>query len=195
MNPEEQSNQPVQEEAQPPVQPPEAPAEIPENNQVDNNEEIVDDAPVNWTAAEYIHVEKNGLWYLIFSIVAMLLIASDVFFIKSYTFTILIVVIVIAVIVYSKRPPQVIQYTLSEKQGLYLGEKLYPYSNFKSFGVVKDGEHQSIILIPTKRFAQSVTVYFPDEMGEVIVDILGARLPMKPLQLDTIDQIVRKLRL
>jgi hypothetical protein len=38
-------------------------------------------------------------------------------------------------------------------------------------------------------------VYFPEEAGEKIVDILGQRLPMETLKLDMIDILVRKLRL
>jgi hypothetical protein len=78
---------------------------------------------------------------------------------------------------------------------LYIGEKLYHFNEFKAFGLIKDREHHSIMLIPTKRFAAGVSVYFPEEVGEKIVDILGARLPMEPLKLDAVDIIVRKLRL
>jgi hypothetical protein len=51
------------------------------------------------------------------------------------------------------------------------------------------------MLIPTKRFAPGVSVYFPTEVGEQIVDILGQRLPMENLKLDLVDVVVRKLRL
>jgi hypothetical protein len=61
--------------------------------------------------------------------------------------------------------------------------------------VIQDGDHHSIMLIPTKRFSPGVSVYFPEEVGEQIVDILGQRLPMENLKLDVIDIVVRKLRL
>jgi hypothetical protein len=51
------------------------------------------------------------------------------------------------------------------------------------------------MLIPTKRFSPGLSVYFPEEAGERIVDILGTRLPMETLKLDAIDIIVRRLRL
>jgi len=101
----------------------------------------------------------------------------------------------IAVIVYTRRPPREIQYTLSGKHGLYVGDKLYNLADFKAFGLIRDGENHSIMLIPIKRFAVGVSVYFPQEAGEKIVDILGARLPMENLKLDMIDVIVRRLRL
>ncbi|MNY79362.1 hypothetical protein D3C86_2199690 [compost metagenome] len=51
------------------------------------------------------------------------------------------------------------------------------------------------MLIPVKRFLPGVTVYFPETLGEQIVDFLGARLAMQELHLDIIDKVVRKLRL
>ncbi len=151
--------------------------------------------PIRWTASEYIHLDKNGLWYVIFALVVLGLIASDVFVLKSWTFSLLVIVMAFAVIVYIRRPPREIQYTLSGKQGLYIGERLYNFSDYKAFGLIRDGEHHSIMLIPVKRFATGVSVYFPEEAGEKIVDILGSILPMENLKLDAIDLIVRRLRL
>jgi ABC-type multidrug transport system fused ATPase/permease subunit len=153
------------------------------------------DAPVTWSASEYIHGEKNALWYVLFAVVIVGLIALDVFVLKSWTFSILVIVMAFAVVIYARRPPRTIQYTLSAKQGLYIGERLYNLAEYKAFGLIRDGEHHSIMLIPVKRFAAGVSVYFPEEAGEQIVDILGARLPMQTLKLDIIDVVVRRLRL
>lgn len=155
----------------------------------------VDTNPVTWVATEYIHPEKNGLWYVLFGVVVLGFIAIDVFFLQSVSFSVLVVVMAVAVIVYARRPPRSVQYALSGKQGLYIGDKLYNLADFKAFGLIRDGEHHSIMLIPIKRFGPGVSVYFPEDVGEKIVDILGVRLPMEALKLDAIDLIVRKLRL
>lgn len=174
------------------------PMQEPEPNSMPNESaprEKLDDEPVHWQAQEYINQEKNGLWFVIFGIIVLGLIAADIFLVKSYTFSALVVVMAIAVIVYSRRPPRTIDYTLSGSQGLYVGEKLYHFNEFKAFGLIQDGENHSIMLLPVKRFAPGVSVYFPEEVGEEIVDILGSRLPMEKLKLDVIDVVVRKLRL
>lgn len=189
--------------------PEQAPAETPaadiasDDSQSDQPEQTApeaptedeDDAPVHWTAHEYIHLEKNGLWYILFVLVVLGLIAVDIFLLKSYTFSALVIVMAIALVIYTRRPPREIQYALSGHQGLYVGERLYHFGEFKAFGLIKDGEHHSIMLIPTKRFAPGLSVYFPEEAGEEIVDILGARLPMRPLKLDFMDVLIRRLRL
>lgn len=157
---------------------------------------LKDSETVHWMASEYISAEKGGLWFVIFGIVAVILIVTDILFIKSYTFSVLVAVMALAVIMLSRRPPQQINYTLSGQQGLYIGEQLHHFSDFKSFGLLSDdGGNHSIILIPIKRFSLGVSVYFPQEVGEQIVDILGARLPMEDIKLDIVDKIVRALRL
>jgi hypothetical protein len=154
-----------------------------------------DDEPVHWSATEYISQEKGGIWFALFAIVAVALIAADIFWIHAYTFSVLVVVMAATVIVFSLRPPKTIDYTLSGGQGLYIGEVLHHFSEFKAFGLIQEHGQNSIMLIPVKRFSPGVSVYFPADAGEEIVDILGARLPMENLKLDFIDVIVRKLRL
>ena len=155
----------------------------------------IDNAPVHWSASEYANDGRNTMWFVAFAIVVLSLIAIDIFLFKSYSFSALVIVMAIAVIVFATRPPRQIDYTLSGAQGLYIGQRLYHFSEFKAFGLIRDHNQHSIMLIPTKRFSPGVSVYFPEETGEQIVDIFGARLPMENLKLDIIDIIVQKLRL
>jgi len=160
-----------------------------EQQSPDNNE------PIHWEASEYIDNEKDSIWYIIFAIIVLGFILVDFLFLKAYTFSALVIVMAISIIVFSRRPARIVDYTLSGSQGLYIGEKLCHFSEFKAFGLINDHGQNSVVLIPTKRFLPSVSVYFPQEVGEELVDILGARLPMETLKLDLIDNIVRRLRL
>lgn len=153
-----------------------------------------EDEPVRWQAHEYIHHEKNTVWFIVFAVVVIVFMLVAIFLIKEITFIILIPVMAVALLVYSHRPPRVLNYTLS-RQGLHVNDRLYPFSQFRGFGVIRDGEEYSIMLIPVKRFQPGVSVYFPEEAGEAIVDMLGVRLPMQELHLDIIDKLIRKLRI
>ena len=148
---------------------------------------------VNWEAREYIAREKNAAWYVCFGIVVIGLAALAIFM-QQFTFLLLIIVSAVALVVYSVRPPRVLHYSLSSK-GLSEGNNLYTFGDFKSFGVLNEDNHYSIVLIPKKRFATSVVVYFPETSGEEIVDIFGAHLPMEPVKLDVLDKLVRLLRI
>ncbi|MGB4762620.1 MAG: hypothetical protein WBP12_04685 [Candidatus Saccharimonas sp.] len=153
-----------------------------------------DDALLRWHATEYIHHDRTMLWYVILGVVVVAFIALALLVFHSITFAILIPVMLIALVVYVRRPPSVLNYILSRK-GLHVNDKLYTYDQFKAFGVVShDGLH-SVVLIPRKRFQVSQTIYFPEEAGESLVDMLASRLPMQEVEPDAIDKLLKKLRI
>ena len=148
---------------------------------------------VSWEAEEYIQYKHNIGWYVaLFVIGALLCVLSVV--LQWWTFLLLVIVCVIAILVSSSRPPRKIHYTLNKK-GLLEGDRLHKYEDFRAFGILKEDEHFSAVLIPKKRFALQVKVYFPSGSGEAIVDALGARLPMEEVKLDFLDKIVNFLRI
>lgn len=184
------------------VQQPVAPVSDPELQPVDDGEEYDDGEydeeyediePVTWNAHEYIHQEKGTMWYMVFAVVLALSVGATVW-LQQWTFTAVLVVIAVVIVINSKRPPRELTYTL-DGEGLTVDQKLHRFSDFKSFGIIRDGEAFSVMLIPIQRFQPSVSVYFPEESGEAIVDMLGSRLPMKELKLDAVDHLVRWLRL
>lgn len=183
MEPNEQQTQPVIPEQQ------SAEAEV-----ADQPSQLPPIEPVRWQAAEYVQYSKQPLWYVGFAAVVIILMVLAVWLMQAWTFAILILVMAVALMVYSHRPPRELHYVLSEK-GLYINDQLHPMGEFKSFGVVKSTEINSLMLIPVKRFRPALSVYFPTEVGERAVDLLGAYLPMQDLKLDAFDKIVQKLRL
>ena len=201
--------QPPEQQEDPAGVPPEMPLETPQpqtspeltqtpeaiDQQQQQPEQQVEQPPITWTAEEYVHLDRSPIWFVLFAIIVLGLVAVSIFLLKSWSFSILIVVMAAALLVYIRRPPRTLTYALSPVQGLYVGEKLYTFDEFKAFGLIQDGPRYSIMLIPRKRFAPGVSVFFPDDAGERIVDILGQRLPMETLKLDMVDVIVRKLRL
>jgi len=164
-----------------------------EGDELEEGDEEYIDEPVIWQAHEFIHREKGTGWFIAFGVVILALIAISVLT-QAWSFTVLIVVIALVVIVYTRRPPRELTYSITD-EGLTIDGTLHKFSTFKSFGIIHDGEEYSVMLIPTQRFQPGVSVYFPEEAGEDIVDMLGSRLPMKDLKLDAVDRVVRLLRL
>ncbi|NCU37973.1 hypothetical protein EOL96_02860 [Candidatus Saccharibacteria bacterium] len=153
-----------------------------------------DQPMLRWEATEYIHQPQSPLWFVIFAIIVVGLMVVAFLLMKSITFAILIPVMAVALVVYVKRPPTVNQYILSRK-GLHINDRLYPYATFRSFGVLSQGGAHSVVLTPRKRFQLGHTLYFPEEVGEPLVDMLAERLPMKDATPDMIDKLLAKLRL
>ncbi len=148
---------------------------------------------IRWEAQEYIQREKHAGWYICLGLICAVG-AFLAFFFKFWSFGVLIIVSALALVVYSVRPPRVLKYKLNSK-GLTEGEKLYAFSDYRAFSVRQEGEICSIIMIPRKRFGMKVTIYFPKEKGEQIVDVLGGRLPMEETKLDFLDRVVAFLRI
>jgi hypothetical protein len=148
---------------------------------------------LSWQASEYIHQEKDGIWFLGLLGAAAVLLLIDIFLVKSWTFGTLIVVMAISVGVIARRPPRMLEYTLSP-EGIQIDQKHFGFTVFRAFGVIQEGAFYSIRLVPNKRFMPMVSVFFPPEMGEAIVDVFGSHLPMEQLTLDPIDKLVEKLR-
>ena len=148
---------------------------------------------ISWQASEFIHHEKDGSWFLALLAVATVLLVVDIFVVKSWTFGILIVVMAFAAVVVGKRPPRTLNYSLSN-QGLQIDQKSFSFHDFRAFGIIQEGALYSIRLIPNKRFMPMVSLYFPSEQGEQIVDLVGSVLPMEHIERDPIDKIVEKIR-
>ena len=149
--------------------------------------------PVTWQAEEYIVRNHNFWWYVGLFIVAAGLFALAIIF-QGWTFLILIILSVITIMIYSLRPPRKINYLLNNK-GLTEENRLHSYEDFRAFGILKEDEHYSAILIPKKRFGLQVKIYFPEGSGEKIVDQLGNHLPMEEVKPDFLDKIVNFLRI
>lgn len=153
-----------------------------------------DEALIRWQATEYVHQERTALWFVVLALVVIVLMALAIIVIKSVTFAILLPVMAATLVIYVKRPPAANDYIVSRK-GLHINDRLYTYDQFRSFGLVQHAGHNSIVLVPRKRFQIGQTLYFPDEVGEPLVDMLAARLPMKEVQPDLVDKLLAKLHL
>jgi hypothetical protein len=148
---------------------------------------------ISWEADEHVVREKRAGWYVGLVAVSLAFVAGSVL-LQWWTFTALIVVSVAALVIYTVRPPRKLQYSLSSK-GLSEGNKLHEFSQFRAFGVLNEGADFFIVLLPKKRFAGRVIVFFPESQGEDIVDMFGARLPMEEVKMDMLDKAIRFLRI
>lgn len=148
---------------------------------------------ISWEAEEYIVRDKTSWWYVGLVAVGLLLSALAIW-LQAWTFLAVIVLSIVALIIYTLRPPRIMRYTLTDS-GLTEGEKTYSYEDYKSFGILHEGDNFAIVLTPRKRFAGRVTVYFPEIQGEEIVDAFGMRLPMEEVKLDLLDKLIKFLRI
>ncbi len=148
---------------------------------------------VEWDAKEFIEYKRGTSWYIVLALVVLLLGAFAVWQ-QQWSFLVLIVVATIALVIYIMRPPRTLHYKLTA-EGIEEGKYTLKYEDYRSFGVLNENNHYSIVLIPKKRFSPRIMIYFPEDSGEKIVDVFGERLPMEPVKLDLVDQLIRLLRI
>jgi hypothetical protein len=150
-------------------------------------------ASISWSASEYIHHQRGAPWYI--GLIGLTIGLAVVLYLLTKDLFGAIITLILGGIVGSvaHHQPQNVTYQLTSK-GLAAGEKEYLYSQFRSFAVVHEGQLNSLVFIPLKRFAPPVSVFFLSEDEQPIVALVGEHLPMEQRSPDKIDTLTRRLR-
>lgn len=146
---------------------------------------------VSWQASEYLQRNKDIIWIVLFSIVSLAFLALA-FWLQSWSFIAMVLAGTAAIAFYAFRKPRVLNYGI-DHDGITVGEKDYEFTDFRAFGVRDEEAFYSVMLIPVKRLMPAVRMYFAEENGEDIVDILSEHLPMEELPPDMFENFMRRL--
>jgi hypothetical protein len=148
---------------------------------------------ITWTASEFIAHEKSGTWYLKLAGAAVLIAVAVLLLTKDKISAIVVLVGAFLFGVVAARQPRELQYRL-DQAGVSIGQRYFPYEEFRSFSVVPEGAFSSIVFMPLKRFATTTTIYFAPDDEERIVQLLTDRLPLEEGRHDPLDRFMRRIR-
>jgi hypothetical protein len=148
---------------------------------------------VEWTGSEFIAHHKGFSWYAILFLGAFALAGLIYLLTKDFVAAGVVVFAALVLAVAGAHKPRMLAYRL-DNAGLTIGQKSYPYANFKSFAVIDEGPFASIIFIPLKRFMPPVNIYFPPESAQDIMDVLSVKLPIEQRPPGMVDTAVRRIR-
>ena len=95
--------------------------------------------------------------------------------------------------IFAARKPDVLEYNVNSR-GLSIGQKFYPYENFKTFSVHEDGVIHSIVLAPLQRFMPPLSIYYEPSDEDKIIDVISNYLPFSEAKLDAVDSLMRRVR-
>jgi len=149
--------------------------------------------PITWTASEFIAHDKSGGWYAILTLGSIVLAALLWFLTKDWVTPAVVLFAAFIFGVYAKRKPRELVYTLDD-HGLIIGDKHYPYDQFRSFAVVPEGGVAGIVFMPLKRFGAPLTIYYDPADENKIVDLLAIVLPLEHRTQDPIDRLMWRIR-
>lgn len=166
--------------------------------QANDSEQVTTDSnqrsSISWTALDGPQKNFSVAWYIKTTLFFVAITLAALLWLDSLITTILFVVVYIALIIYVKKPSQKITYQLTN-DNLFINDQKYSLNSFSRFGIVKDRDNYAIVLLPTKQIATSLTLNFDKKDGEAIVDFLGSVMPMKTIEENIIDKIIRRLGL
>ncbi|MGB4759498.1 MAG: hypothetical protein WBP26_05590 [Candidatus Saccharimonadales bacterium] len=149
---------------------------------------------LSWTASEFIHHAKSLNWYLVVGIVGLLGAITVYFLTKDIVSSAVIAIVAIIFAVSAASKPRVLPYEINAG-GIQIGSKHYPYADFKTFSVVKEGgAFSKVELMPLKRFSPPVSMHIPPEEEESIVHTLSEFLPYEERKPDVTDRLLNKIR-
>jgi hypothetical protein len=155
--------------------------------------EASQDGTVTWTAAEFIAHSKSSSWYALLALADLIIAALIYLLTRDKISTAVVILAGVALASYAGRQPQQRRYALDD-QGVTVGEKFIPYSEFRSFSVIDEGHVSSISFFPLRRFAQLTTIYYNHEDEDEIIDLLADRLPMDERGHDAVDRFMKRIR-
>lgn len=149
--------------------------------------------PVRWTASEFVDHQKASSWFIGLAFITGVAVA--IIYLITHDLITAFVIIIAAILfgVTAKRKPRTLEYQI-DNSGIHIDQKTYIYGDFKSFSVMDEGVFNSIQLMPMKRFMPALSLYFPADAGDKVVELLGAYLPYEERAHDAIDNLMRKVR-
>lgn len=152
-----------------------------------------DEAEVVWTASEFIAHHKSAGWYL--GLVGATVAGSLLGFLITRDWFTVGVVILCAILfgVSASRQPRQLEYAI-DGAGLYVAQKFYPFSHFRSFSIVDEANFSSIAFMPLKRFSPPLSIFYDLDQEHDIVTALSRHLPMSEPKRDVIDGLMRRIR-
>lgn len=149
---------------------------------------------LSWTASEFIHHAKSLNWYLVVGIVGLVGAVIVYFWTKDIISTAVIAGVAVIFAVSATSKPRVLPYEINES-GIQIGSRHYPYADFKTFSVVREGSAFSKVeLMPLKRFSPPVSMHFPPEEEDTIVHTLSEFLPYEEHKPDATERLLDKIR-
>ncbi len=148
---------------------------------------------ITWTASEFVAHQKSPSWYLL--LVAGSIVLAAIFWLltKDILTSSTVLVAAIMLIVVGSKKPRELTYHIDNK-GLSIGDKSFPFDQFRSFSVYRQGAFCSLVFKPLKRFAFLTTVNYDPADETKIMDILTSYLPVEEQKRDFIDDLMWKVR-
>jgi hypothetical protein len=143
---------------------------------------------ISWSAPEFIQHERSPLWYPAL-LVAFVGLAAIMYIITKDKIAAGVVVVVGIIVAFAAaRKPRDVSCQITGGT-ISVGTKTYGFSQFKSFGIIREGKLSYVELIPVKRFMPAVSAYFKDVDEHQITSAIGQYLPYEERKMAGVERL------
>ncbi len=160
--------------------------------QIDQPYEIQGKDSISWTASEFIGHTKTAGWYMLLGLAGIIIGAVVWLLTRDMFVSSMVVAGILLLGFYAARQPREERYII-DNHGLVIGRHQYSYGDFRSFAIAAEGAFLSIQLMPLKRFAMDITIYFDPQNADQIVDLLSQYLPLEEPRTSLTDSLMRRI--
>mgnify|MGYP000919709526 CR=1 FL=1 len=174
---------------------PSVPIQEPYSNQADTPSSNTAQQPesISWTGSEFMENYKNPMWFAVLGGVILLISAIIYLISKDIISIIFVVVMGILFAVMATRKPRQLQYYI-DAQGIWIGQKSYLFTDYKSFSYHHHGAIGYVNLLPLHRLHNELSIYFPPDLENQILNILSEYLPNEQRKEDLMDRFTKLIR-
>lgn len=155
---------------------------MPENIEQNARQEDFGKIFFKWTIPEYSDHERSYLWYVVASVLAVILIIYCIIT-ANYFFTLIIILITFIIFLKKYNPPQNISFEITEN-GLLIGNQFFDYKDLKGFYIIYDP--------PVKKIYFKLNKLSPDDISVPLLD--NNPLPIRTKLLEYLDEDLEKER-
>jgi len=146
---------------------------------------------IKWRSPAFIHHEKDFKWFLTMGIGALVIIGIALW-LKYWLMAIAMVLATVAFFQYSRLKPEEKDYQISE-EGIRISERLWPFSELRSFWVVGSDDHLILNLQPLG-VKPPLSILLPREVAEEAISFLASYLPQEEREEGVIDKFLRLIK-
>jgi hypothetical protein len=145
-----------------------------------------------WKAPEFVYHKKTNKWYLYLALATIALIVGYLLIFKDIVTPILILLMAFIFGYYGSKKPKMIKYSAGP-DGVSVDKKTFPLEALKSYSVQDYKDLSVVIIVPVKRFATLITMYYHPEDEDKVLGFIETVVPFDNRQEDLIDRFSRHI--
>ena len=143
---------------------------------------------MEWEALEHSYSEKTNDWYASAILISGSLIAVE-FLLNNFLLITLTVIATVAFLLMAAKKPDIVHAQI-RKNGIRVGEILYPYQMLEGFSVIEYTPERRLLLQSTRTFMPLIVIHVADDIDvEELHDELAHYLPERELH-ESVPQLL-----